>query len=103
MDAKQPSADPRARLPSVSAPIIERAPLPILEVQGSAHTVSYVNPAFCRLVGKTKGELIGIPFARIVPGGEECIPILDSIYQTGKAAAHAREDDSEVDPAHWLY
>ena len=72
-------------------------------MQGSAHTVSYVNSAFCRLVGKTRAELSGRPFAEIVPGGDECVSILDSVYQTGKAAAHAREDDSENNPAYWLY
>ncbi len=40
--------------PSLSAPIIERAPLPIVEVQGREHRVAYVNPAFCSLLGKTR-------------------------------------------------
>ena len=31
---------------SRSAMIIERAPLPIVEVQGSAHMVTHVNSAF---------------------------------------------------------
>ncbi|HEV8604902.1 MAG TPA: ATP-binding protein [Tepidisphaeraceae bacterium] len=95
--------DPKPGPRSASAPIIARAPLPIVEVQGSAHLVSFVNPAFCRLVGKTSEELSGMPFDKIVPGGDECIPILDGVYHTGKAAAHAREDDSQGDPAYWLY
>ncbi len=90
-------------LRSVSAPIVERAPLPIVEVQGSGHIVSYVNSAFCRLIGKTREELRGIPFAEIVPGAHECVPILESVYQTGKAATHALVDSCDEEPACWLY
>src|SRR5687767_9523623 len=87
--------DPTPGLRSRSAPIIERAPLPIVEAQGSAHIVSYVNSAFCTLVGKTREELIGKPFGEIVCGGENCVSILDRVYQTGEAATHAHEDPSD--------
>jgi signal transduction histidine kinase len=100
---KPDTVDPAPELRSRAAPIIERAPLPLVEVQGTAHLVSYVNSAFCTLVGKTRGELIGKPFAGIVHGGDECVPILDRVYQTGEAATHAREDESEPNPAYWLY
>ncbi len=86
---------------SRSAMIVERAPLPIVEVQGSAHIVSHVNSAFCRLLGKAKEDLIGKSFADIVHGGDQCIPLLDRVYQTGEAATLAQEDDSES--ASWLY
>src|SRR5688572_12921090 len=86
---------------SPSAPLIERAPLPLLEVQGSAHTVSHANAAFCRLLGKPRRELIGKPFAEIVPGGDKCVSVLDSVYQTGEGATHAQEDDSEPGAARW--
>ncbi|MEO6740534.1 MAG: PAS domain S-box protein [Chthoniobacteraceae bacterium] len=83
------------------AMIIERAPLPIVEVQGSAHTVSHVNSAFCRLLGKTREDLIGKSFADIVHGGDQCVPLLDRVYQTGEAATLAQADES--DSASWLY
>jgi nitrogen-specific signal transduction histidine kinase len=95
--------NPTSGLQSRAAPIIERAPLPIVEVQGKAHFVSYVNSAFCTLIGKTRKELIGKPFAEIVQGGDKCLPILDRVYQTGEAATHAHADDSESNPAYWLY
>lgn len=85
-----------------AAPIIERAPLPIIEVYGDSHTVSYVNPTFCRLLRKSRAELVGQSFADIVPGGHECLPILDHVYQTGEAATHT-QDDGESHLAHWLY
>ncbi len=99
----QDKTTPPPRLHSRSAPVIERSPMPIVEVQGNAHIVSYVNPVFCRLVGKTSLELIGNTFAEIVPGGNECVPILDRVYRTGGAITHAREDDSAPNPACWLY
>jgi signal transduction histidine kinase len=88
---------------SQSAPIIERAPLPIVEVHGAKHVVSFVNSALCSLLGKTRGELLGKNFAEIVPGGNECVPLLDKVYKTGQALAHERQDNSEADPAFWLY
>ena len=99
--ATQPDSPPDLR--SRSAPIIERAPLPIVEVGGSAHLVAHVNAAFCRLLGKTRGELIGKPFAEIVHRGEECVPLLDKVFQTGEAATYAQQENSEPDSAHWLY
>ncbi|MEO5720862.1 MAG: PAS domain-containing protein [Chthoniobacterales bacterium] len=98
---KPSEIDPPSGLRSRAAPFIERAPLPILEVEGKDHRVSYVNTAFCSLLGKNREELIGKLFAEIVPGGEKCEAILDSVYETGAAATHALKDDSE--PAHWLY
>ena len=83
--------------------IIERAPLPIVEVQGSAHIVSHVNSAFCRLLGKSREDLLGKSFADIVHGGDKCMPILDRVYQTGEAATVAQEDDSDPASTVWLY
>jgi signal transduction histidine kinase/ActR/RegA family two-component response regulator len=105
MGKKQSSdrIDPTSGVRSRAAPIIERAPLPMVEVQGGAHIVSYVNSAFCRLLGKSRAEMLGMPFAEIVPGGEECVPILDKVYQTGEALSHARADSPEPNSPHWLY
>jgi signal transduction histidine kinase len=87
--------DRSARIPAAgSAPIIEPAPLPVIELEGPAHSVSFVNSAFCRLVGKTRVELIGKAFAEIAPPGEKCLRVLDQVYQHG--------DNSESDPASWL-
>ena len=94
---------PKSSLRSRAAPIIERAPLPTIEVQGSDHVVAYVNSAFCRLLGKTREELLGNPFSEIVPAGDQCVPILDGVYETGEAVTHAQGDGSEPNPAYWLY
>src|SRR5688500_1083443 len=90
--------------PSLAAPIIERAPLPIVEVQGSDHVVSHVNAAFCRLVGKSRDELVGRPFCDIAPSGDACRPLLDQVYATGRAVTHAVVDPADPHRgATWLY
>jgi signal transduction histidine kinase len=95
--------EPTIQLRSWSAPIIERAPLPIVEVQGSAHLVVHANSAACRLLGKTSEELTGKSFAEIVEGGDKCVPILDQVCQMGAAMTHAYEEDSTTDPVCWLF
>ena len=48
----------------------ERSPQPMAAVEGVTHVVIYVNPAFARLVGRDKKDLVGRPFAQAVPEGE---------------------------------
>lgn len=93
--------DPQEILQSRSAPIIDRAPLPTVEVQGSTHMVTHVNSAFCNLLGKTRADLLGKSFAEIIPGGKDCTPLLDSVYQTGEAVTLAQGDPEAM--ASWLY
>jgi len=88
---------------SLAAPLIERAPLPMLEVEGSSHLVCFVNAAFCRLLQKTRAEIVGKPFDQIVRNGDKCVALLDRIYQTGEFETHFDADDSAVDPVSWLY
>ncbi|MDB6113866.1 MAG: hypothetical protein JWQ62_811, partial [Lacunisphaera sp.] len=85
------------------APLIERAPLPMVEVEGPEHLVCFTNPAFCRLVGKRPEELLGKPFAQIVRNGDKCVPLLDRVYQTGESEIHVDQDDSAPEPSYWLY
>ena len=88
--------------PSRAAPIIERAPLPLVEVQGREHVVSHVNSAFCELLGKSRAELVGKQFCEIVPGGTECVRLLDRVYEEGRAITHTLEDP-DADETAWLY
>lgn len=100
-EQKKNGMEPKTGLRSHAAPLIERAPLPLVELQGDSHVVTYVNSAFCKLVGKTRAELLGRGFEEIVRGGGECVPLLDQVYKTGEAVTHVRLD--EVEAAHWLY
>jgi signal transduction histidine kinase len=77
--------------------------MPLVEVQGNEHVVSYVNSAFCSLLGKARGELLGKSFAQVVPGAEGWAPLLDQVYQTGQAVTQAIEDEAAAPFGGWLY
>ncbi|ATC63139.1 hypothetical protein CMV30_03745 [Nibricoccus aquaticus] len=85
------------------SPLIERAPLPMVEVEGKLHSVCSMNAAFCRLLGKTSEQLIGKPFGQIVRNGQTCTDLLDRVYQTGEFETHVDSDHSAENPAFWLY
>jgi signal transduction histidine kinase len=93
------SEPPSSRL----APIIERSPLSMVEVDGPEHHVRFVNAAFCALLGKRREELIGQRFESIMRNGRKCIDVLDSVYATGEGKTHTEPDDSDSASAHWLY
>lgn len=95
----EPPAEPSGR----TAPVIERAPLPMVEVVGAEHKVCEVNAAFCRLLGKSPDQLLGKPFAELVRHGASCAALLDQVYETGQGQTHGELENSELDPAYWLY
>jgi two-component system NtrC family sensor kinase len=74
--------------------VTEISPMPIAGVEGTAHRVAYVNPAFCLLVKKTKEDLIGQDFASIEPIGQQCALLLDQVYRTGSAETHTVREHS---------
>ncbi len=65
----------------------EQSPLPMIATEGPTHIVCYANPAFCRLAGKEREELIGRPISEAVPEGDEngCRALLDRVYRLGEA------------------
>jgi signal transduction histidine kinase len=83
-------------------PIIERAPLPIVEVQGEDHRIAYVNKAFCQLLGTARHEVLGKSFDEITPAGHDCMTVLSQVYETGFPASHEAPGD-DVDSEQWLY
>jgi signal transduction histidine kinase len=89
--------------PSRLAPIIERSPLPMVEVEGRNHVVCFVNSAFCDLLQKRRENLIGQPFESIVCNGRKCVELLDRVYETGEGKTHTEPDESDAAPAYWLY
>lgn len=85
----------------------ERSPQPVIVVEGATHVVRYVNDAFAHMAGEERNKLIGRPFADAVPeGGEnDCIPLLDRVYQTGKPEilAEQEHDHGKMPPVYWSY
>jgi PAS domain S-box-containing protein len=83
----------------------ERSPLPMLAVEGEAHVVRYVNPAFCRLAGKVRSGLTGRPFTEVVPegGANGCRAMLGRVYRTGTPENLVEQEHRHASPAYWSY
>ncbi len=96
-------AKPKVDMPGLCEPAAEESPMPVTAVEGDGHVIGYVNPPFCRLVGKLKEELIGRAFAAVVPAGEVCLRLLDRVYRSGQPETHVGEDRSAADPLCWSY
>lgn len=82
---------------------MECSPVAIAELEGAGHIVRYVNPAFCRLVGRSKEALIGNPFAATVQDGDTCLTALDRVFRTGESEFHTEPEHTEPHPAYWSY
>src|ERR1700733_6260970 len=83
--------------------ILESARLPIAVMNGARQIICYVNPAFCHLAGKSKGELIGKSCAELMPVGDECLLLLDRVYRTGNAESHTEQEHAKPHPLYWSY
>lgn len=83
----------------------ELSPQPMIAVEGKTHIVRYLNPAFSRLVGKSKEELIGRPFSLAVPEGEDngCIALFDRVFNSGAPELLAEQEHSPTPPVFWSY
>src|SRR5688572_7310769 len=103
--AEPTSSNPERRpdLSSLCASILEHTPLAMATVEGGDHRVRYVNPAFCRLMGKSREELIGRPFAEILPEKDPCLELVDRVYRTGEPENRIEPDRSAPDSLYWSY
>ena len=88
---------------NASQALVERSVLPTAQVSGEEHLVKAVNAAFCRLLGSTESELIGRPFAELVPVGHECLAMVKDVYRTGEARSHVAVRKEKLDPVYWSY
>lgn len=79
------------------------SPVPMVGVDGASHIVRYVNAAFCGLAGKSSEELIGSAFAEVVPASDECLSLLERVYQTGQPETHIGSEQSDSRPFYWSY
>jgi PAS domain S-box-containing protein len=103
MVANLASTEPRPELASFCVPITEHSPWPMATAEGASHVIRYVNPAFCRLFGKAKAELVGKPFGEILLGNDECVVLLDRVLRTGKPESHTQEERTSPNLVFWSY
>jgi len=102
MDTTSTRTDTPPEVQGDTAPVISPAPLPMIKVEGPEHQITFVNPAFCRLVGKQRGELVGKAFAEIVSADAGCLPLLDRVYKAEESEAPPEANETEPNPAYWL-
>jgi PAS domain S-box-containing protein len=95
-------ADPASEWPGLHVSIFEASLLPVAMATGATHVVYYVNPAFCRMMGKSKDELIGNSFAEIMPK-DGCLLTLDRVHRTGEAETHTEPEQPEAHSLYWSY
>jgi PAS domain S-box-containing protein len=98
-----PNGNHTPDLSSLCLSMADHAPLPMATVEGAGHTVRYVNPAFCRLLGKPKDELMEKSFDDILPAKDECVTVLNRVYRTGKSESHTEQEHSRTHPVFWSY
>ncbi len=87
--------------------VAERCLLPMAATEGMAHIIRYANPAFCRLADREERDMIGHPFAELLPKGKmnQGVSLLDHVYYTGESGAavdrvhHATEGKT----VYWSY
>lgn len=70
--------------PDVLSAVLDGAPFPTVITHGRRHIVRYVNPAFCRLIGQTKDEILEKSFSDILPQSDERLALLDQAYHSGR-------------------
>jgi PAS domain S-box-containing protein len=92
-------------LPRLCRYFSERSSQPMLAVEGMTNIVRYLNDAFARLVGKKRTELVGLPFAKAVPEGDNnrCVALLSRVYRTGFPENLSEQQHRQTPPAFWSY
>jgi len=77
----------------------------MVAVEGPAHVIRYLNPAFARLAEKASDELIGKPFPEALPepAGNECVAILDRVFATGLPEKLMDQEHRQSPRAYWSY
>ncbi len=78
--------------------VTEISPMPLVGVEGAEHTITYVNPAFCLLVGRAKAELMGGQFSSIPMVGNQCAQVMNRVFQTGQGETYAGGEKTDACP-----
>ncbi len=90
-------------LSGLSLAIAERAPLPMAAMEGGSYIVRDANPAFCRLIGKAKEELVGRPFRELFPDTDDCVALFGRVFRTRNPESRTEEQRANHHPAFWSY
>jgi len=104
-DRDIPDVDQAPDFPSLDCYFSERSPLPLVAVAGATHVIRYLNPAFARLVGSEKEDLVGRPFSEAVPEEDRngCLALLGRVFRTGIPEDLPEQEHRHTQPAFWSY
>ncbi len=82
---------------------LEHAPTPIATTEGFTHVLNYVNPAFCRLLDRPARQLLGRPFAEILPAMDKCLTLLARVYHSGRPESQTEANPTAPNRYFWSY
>jgi len=104
-DTRQTTPDAAFDLRRLCRYFSERSSQPMIAVEGTAYVVRHVNDAFLRLSGRTRGELMGRPFAEAVPEekANDCLLLLDRVFRTGRPEDLAEQRHGRAPTVYWSY
>ena len=88
-------------LPGLCLAYAEHSPLPMAAVEGVSHILRDVNPAFCRLMDKSRQQLVGKTFAEMFPEDADCLSMLGRVFSTGTAETHVQQRDLKPQSVFW--
>jgi signal transduction histidine kinase len=97
------NAEHEMDLPMLCRTVADGSPMAMAGLDGTSHTIRYVNLAFCLLTGKSKDELIGTTFCGISPGTNGCLLLLDRVAKTGLADSYTGHETTSTHPLYWSY
>ena len=83
--------------------VMEFSPWPMAEVEGAAHRVQAINPAFCALLEKTQEEVLGKPLSQLFSENHATQTLLERVLTTGEAATHVESASNTPGPVFWSY
>lgn len=94
--------DSEPDVPNMEHVLFEGSPVPMASLAGPNHTLRYVNPAFCRLAGRTRNELVGKPFVEVIFWAG-CLKLLDRVHASRQAVVQVGPVGTEAHPAAQSY
>ena len=100
---KVPPTAGTGQRPDWSGHYLEQAPLAMALVEGAAHIVRYVNPAFCHLLDQPAAQFVGKPFPAMVTQQDGCAAMLDRVFRTGISESHSEQHQSQPQGVFWSF
>lgn len=101
---RKDQTNPDLELPlDSSQKMIEHAPSPMAQLEGPSHVLRAVNQGFCDLLNKKQEDLIGRPFADLVPPEDVRAVLLEQVRRSGEPGSCISRSDKGSGDVHRSY